>query len=302
MSTDPTAEPPRPDVRTAFERATAVVATADGRYVGDVDDDWSAPTGPNGGYLAAIAVRALVARMAGEGSWRLRSLTCHYLRRARNGPIELRVDVIRAGRRTASARLTGIQEGRETIAVLAAFTAPGLAEAAAWGPSMPDVAPPPDPDAEPVEAAAYRRRSGRWIAPFPQMPPIVQRVRVAPQLGGVPFAGRPPEPGAAVETGGWIALAEPQRIDVAALVFFTDIWWPPAFDALSAPAVAPTIELTVHVRCDVPDAGLPHGPVLGHYRSPAAVGGLVDEDASVFLPDGTLAVQSRQISLLAPVG
>jgi hypothetical protein len=41
--------------------------------------------------------------------------------------------------------------------------------------------------------------------------------------------------------------------------------------------------------------------VLGHYRSTAAQGGLVEEDATLFHPDGTLLAQSRQLALLAPV-
>ncbi|MGE4427230.1 MAG: acyl-CoA thioesterase [Solirubrobacteraceae bacterium] len=286
---------------TAFERATAVTAEADGRFTAIVDGGWSAPAGPNGGYLAAIVVRALEGRMAAEGDWRLRSLTCHYLRSAQDGPMELRVEVIRAGRRTASARLSAVQDGRERLAALAAFTAPGLDAAPEWGPLPPDVAPAPTRDAPTVPAAAYRRRAGHWLEPLPELPPIVHRVRVAPQIGGAAFAGRLPESGAAAETAGWVALAEPQRLDAAALALFTDIWWPPSFEVLDAPAIVPTVELTIHVRCDLPPAGLEFGPVLGHYRSPASVGGLVDEDASVFLADGTLAVQARQISLLSRI-
>ena len=84
---------------TEFDRATAVEQVGDGRYTGDVQDGWGAPPGPNGGYLAAIVARAMQDHLAPAGERQLRSLTAHYLRPARPGPVDLIVETVRAGRR-----------------------------------------------------------------------------------------------------------------------------------------------------------------------------------------------------------
>jgi hypothetical protein len=40
--------------------------------------------------------------------------------------------------------------------------------------------------------------------------------------------------------------------------------------------------------------------VLGRFRTAAAVNGTMEEDGELFLADGTLLAQSRQLALLAP--
>jgi hypothetical protein len=40
--------------------------------------------------------------------------------------------------------------------------------------------------------------------------------------------------------------------------------------------------------------------VFGRYLSRSAIDGLIDEDGQVFLPDGTLLAQSRQLALFTP--
>jgi acyl-CoA thioesterase len=285
-----------------FERATAVRPLGGGRYGGEVDGGWSAPTGPNGGYLAAIAARAVQAHVAPAGERQLRSLTCHYLRPAHEGQIELEVETIRAGRRFSTARLTATQDGKQAFTALAALSTGGLAGAGTWSPAMPAVGDPPARDAERLPFDRYRRDAGVWIQPVETMPPIVQRVKLAPQFGGIPFSGRELAPGEAPETGGWIELPEPRPIDAAYVALLTDVWWPPSFEPLGSLAIAPTVDLTIHFRAELPSAGLPDQPVLGRFHTAASLGGLMEEDGELFLADGTLLAQSRQLALLAPIG
>jgi acyl-CoA thioesterase II len=70
----------------------------EGRYRADLSRDWEI-WGPNGGYLAVIALRA-----AAEGTELRRpaSITCHFLGVAEFGPVDLEVRVVRATKRTAS--------------------------------------------------------------------------------------------------------------------------------------------------------------------------------------------------------
>src|SRR4051794_11293350 len=57
-----------------FEQATAVERIGEGRYRAIVDPGWSTPIAANGGYLAAILVRAIEAHGATGTDRQLRSL------------------------------------------------------------------------------------------------------------------------------------------------------------------------------------------------------------------------------------
>ncbi|HKG01926.1 MAG TPA: thioesterase family protein [Conexibacter sp.] len=291
-----------------FEQATAVTPVGEGRFRAQVDSGWSTPIAANGGYLAAILVRALEAHGAtaagpdGLAARQLRSLTCHYLRPVSGGPLDVSVEVLRAGRRISTVDVTASQEGKDTIRALAALAVLDLPAAGQWEPEPPAVGPPPARDAPLIEPDDYRRDGADgWLGPTPTMPPMFRRVRVAPRIGGVPFSDRPLPAGEAPETGGWIALPEARPIDAAFIALCTDVWWPPAFQPLGRPAIAPTIDLTIHVRADIPPEGLPDQPVLGWYRSTAAHGGLMEEDAALFLPDGTLLAHARQLAIFMPL-
>lgn len=293
-----------------FEQATTVTALGDGRFRAEIDPGWSTPIAANGGYLAAILVRAVEAHGAttsdGAGAAvsprQLRSLTCHYLRPVSGGPLDVSVAVLRAGRRISTVEVTASQGGKAAIRALAALAVLDLPAAGQWEPEPPDVGPPPAREAPLIDPDDYRRSGADgWLGPTPTMPPMFRRVRVAPRIGGVPFSNRPLPPGEAPETGGWIALPEARPIDAAFIALCTDVWWPPAFQPLGRPAIAPTIDLTIHVRADIPPEGLPDRPVLGWYRSTAAHGGLMEEDAALFLPDGTLLAHARQLAIFMPL-
>ncbi len=287
-----------------FEHATAVTPLGDGRFQAQVDPGWSTPIAANGGYLAAILVRALEAQglTREAGPRQLRSLTCHYLRPVKGGPLEVAVELVRSGRRISTVRLTAVQDGKDAILALAALAVLDLPAAGQWEPAPPHVGPPPPREAPLVPPDDYRTRGGEgWLGRTSAMPPMFERVRVAPRIGGVPFSNRGLPPGEAPETGGWIALPETRPIDAAFVALCADVWWPPAFQPLGRPAIAPTIDLTIHVRADIPPEGLPDQPVLGTYRSTAAHGGLMEEDAALFLPDGTLLAHARQLASFMPL-
>jgi acyl-CoA thioesterase len=287
---------------TDFDRATAVRPLGDGRFAGEVEDGWGAPPGPNGGYLAAILTRALEHDLAPQGERQLRTLATHYLRPSQPGPIEIEIETIRAGKRFSTGRATTFQNGKETMTALGAFSTTGLPAAATWTPALPPAAPAPLREAGRIPSRDYRPDSDGWLETTPGMPSIVSRVKIAPRLGGQPFSGRELAPGEPAVTGGWIEPPTPRRIDAAYIALLSDVWWPPSLEPLTAPAIAPTIDLTVHIRADLPPGGLPDQPVLGRFQTAAAVNGTMEEDGELYLADGTLIAQSRQLALLAPFG
>jgi acyl-CoA thioesterase len=112
---------------------------AEGRYRATLSRDWEI-WGPNGGYVAAIALRAAgalarVRRPAG--------VTCHFVSVARFGEVDVEVVPVHQGRRSESLRVSVRQEGRAVLEALVRTAAPGPGLEHTFG-AAPDV---PDPEA-----------------------------------------------------------------------------------------------------------------------------------------------------------
>jgi acyl-CoA thioesterase len=282
-----------PAMDTAFDRDTAISRIEDGAnghvptpeqalFAATIAPGWRAGRGPHGGYLAAILLRALTAA-ADDPERTPRSLTVHYASAPEAGPIEIRTTVERQGRSltTLSARME--QAGRVTALALAAFSVPWQAPSANELP-MPDLAP---PDAE--------RRSTPKL--FKGAPEFTRQLVMQPRVGAVPFAGS----GAPMRIGGWIGLPEPRPVDSLALALFCDAWFPPSFIALDAPAISPTVDLTIHFRqaiseCDCDPAAL----CLSVFETRLLHDGLFEEDGVIWAADGTVLAQSRQLGIIMP--
>ena len=93
---------------TRFDDDTAVVDLGGGVYEGRVDRGWWVMRGPNGGYVAAIVLRAMTLAVA-DAARAARSLTIHYTSAPTEGPVRIRTTVERAGRSltTVGARIIG---------------------------------------------------------------------------------------------------------------------------------------------------------------------------------------------------
>src|SRR5690349_12700411 len=105
---------------TRFDRDTAVARVAPGKYQGTMDRGWWIINGPNGGYIAAIVLRAMLEEVA-DPARSARSLTLHYLRPPTEGEVSIDVTIERTGRTlsTVSARL--FQGERLMVIALGAF-------------------------------------------------------------------------------------------------------------------------------------------------------------------------------------
>jgi acyl-CoA thioesterase len=120
-----------------FDQDTRVTADA-GRQRATLSEDWRI-WGPNGGYLAAIALRAVGhhARIPRPASFH-----GHFLAVGRFDAVDLEVEPVRIGRRSESLRVRMLQDGKPLLEALVRTAAevPGLEHDVAM---MPDV-PPPD--------------------------------------------------------------------------------------------------------------------------------------------------------------
>lgn len=253
---------------TKFDTDTAVV---DGRAI--VSEDWFVVRGPNGGYLAAMLVNALGQAVAPDR--RPRSLTIHYVAAPAPGPLDIATTIERDGRSFTflSARME--QDGKLMATALAAYS--GERAGIEWREEeMPAV--PPAAAIEPFPAG-------------PPFPPFAAHWEMRSVVPSLPFSG-----GERAESGGWIRLREPRALDYPLVAALTDAWFPAAFSRLRSPEALPTIDLTIHFRAA---PALAAGEsVLAMFRSRHAGGGFVEEDGTLWAPDGTLIAQSRQLALL----
>ena len=259
-------------------------ALGDGRFRAGLVKDWWVGRGPNGGYLAAIIMRAL--QEVAPADRPPRSLTIHFLRPPAEGEVEIAVTTERSGSAATflSARME--QDGRTQALILAAFSAE-------WtGPSfdnttMPDV---PGPDAELVQLDPETM----------DVPPFFHNYRALPAVGTPPFSG-----GTEAITGGWIGAREPHVLDAPLAVAILDAWIPAPFIVLDDFAAAPTIDYTVHFRVPLPQPGAsPDDLHLSVFRSNLSHDGFFEEDGELWSAGGMLLAQSRQLALLLelPIG
>ena len=145
----------------------AAVAGADGLYTATLSPEWEV-WGPNGGYVAAVLLRAALAH---SGFPRAASMTCHFLSVGRFAPVDLTVRTLRRSTRAESVRVTMIQEGSLVAEALVWLVADGLDGLAHDVAAMPDVPPPEElrpftdyiPDDAPDVPAFWKNIEGRPI-------------------------------------------------------------------------------------------------------------------------------------------
>jgi hypothetical protein len=268
-----------------FASATAVVARGDidpsGMTVFDCEviDGWDIAGNANGGYLLAIAARAME-QVVGRPPL---TVTAHYLSPGLPGHHTVTVEVVKIGRMIATATATMVSDttGREVVRLLGAF---GHGDPSA--PSIIAGAPPQLPDF----ADCVVDRPG----PDQPMPTIFARfsMRLDPACTGF----REGRPTGTAEMQGWFEFADGSEIDRIALLLVVDAFPPPVFNSELPVLWVPTVGLTAHIR------GVPApGPLACVFRSRFIADGMFEEDGEVWDSAGRLVAQSRQLAL-TPLG
>lgn len=258
-----------------LDRATALEALGDNHFAGRITRDFWIAIGPNGGYLAAIALRGAMLALA-DAQRAPRSMHVRYLAPPREGDFELRTVLVRAGRSMTTLDASMHQAGRMFLTASFCFSAPFS------GPTFQDGTP---PAALPLAAAV----------PLGRSIPMNDRFDARVAIGAASRAGM------RAETGGYLRLADGRPLDMIALAAFWDSWPPALFFRKLQPewqGGMPTVEASVYFRRPVPFDGFrPSDHVLVRMRSAMAHDGFVEEDGEIWSLEGQLLVQSRQLAL-----
>jgi acyl-CoA thioesterase len=256
-----------------FDADTAVEPAGD-HYAATLTDRWSALGGtPNGGYMLAVALRALAQEMPFPDPL---VVSAHFLRPGTVGPAEVRTEVARAGRRVATGEARLVQGGKEALRLLATFGDLDAATGRTDVRTAPPDLPPPD--------------EARDVLDGGSLPGITITERFDYRFPAPPgwATGQPTgEPTAEF----WMRFRDGRDADPLALAALVDAAAPAVLD-LGVPGSA-TIELTVHVRARPAPGWLACRAYTRH-----VVGGFHEEDFEIWDSQGTLVAQSRQFALL----
>jgi acyl-CoA thioesterase II len=244
------------------------------RFTAQVHDDWEI-WGPEGGYVAAIALRA-----AGAVSpfARPASFFCHYLAVAAFAPVELTVTPLRSGRTVLAQRVEMTQEGRPILSAMvwSVGEVEGLVHHDARPPDVPD----PDQLRSPAELWPDREQRFTFWDNFDQRPVDY-------------FDQWPPTEPAAPLFRAWVrcrprATFDDAWTDAARTLIVLDVLsWPAGSRPhayLEPPFIAPSLDLYVAFQHPVPAEEW----LLLEGHSPVAGDGLLSWTGRVWTQDRRL--------------
>jgi acyl-CoA thioesterase len=244
------------------------------RWRGEISTRWWIISGPYGGYISALLVRAL--QLAVNDPERPpRSFTVHFLAPPAEGPVEIAATVERTGGSATAVSLRMEQDGT-TLAVALAAAGRLRDDTPEWLElEMPDVE---GPEAYPEIPEAQ------------MMPPFVGNYEVRWVAGGAPG-----HPSGHARNLSWVRLRPSTPLDHLAVTSLADTLVPAAMSRLGRVLIVPTLDLTIHFLEPLP---ADDEWALVSFRSGRSAGGVWEEDGEVWSRSGRLLAQSRQLALI----
>lgn len=259
-------------------REASAISGSPGSWTADIKEGWDIFGVSNGGYLMAIATRAMEAE---SDDRHLISASGHFLNPVSPGPVSIEVATLKQGRTmtTMRARMSGADRQLLTVsAVFADPDRPRFERELVLG-EPPDL-PAPEDCVEVVPSAA---------APIP--PPFSGKVelRLHPEDNDSFYGHKRVEP----LVRGWFRLREGEEIDAHAVVLATDAMPPAIFNSTLPMGWTPTIDLSVQIRNPAP-----RGWLACKFTTRFVTDGLLEEDGEIWDASGRPVALSRQLALV----
>ena len=259
---------------------TAVSPLGGGRWRAALSDEWNI-WGPNGGYVAAICLRAAG---AATGMARPATIACHYLEFGGFDEVSLKVDLLRSTKRTAAVHVQMLQSDRRLADATVWAVADDL-DGYAWDDTTAPAVPRPD------EITALEAMGGQ--SPFSFARNFQQRRVQAMTLEKIEsFAGGPHVAQAWMRFVPTATFDDPW-IDACRSLVLLDTWaWAAAASGLGADErgryLGPNLDVTARFHADASGSDW----LLVDSRAPVAGGGLIGTDVAVWTLDGRLAASA----------
>lgn len=262
-----------------FVCASHLTPLGPARYAGQVDASWLQGRGAYGGLVAALLVRAMERELP-DGQ-RLARITTAFCAPLLAGPVEIQVEVVRAGRNVSTlvGRLhgSGPDAGR-TVATAQATACRGREHPMALSPSIP-----PMPSVEEVPDGPSEH----------YLPAFAQRFSFRQCVGPRPFCGDGP-----AVVGGWCRLNEDGPIDAPVLAAVLDAWPPAAVGLSQGWCPVASLEMSVEIETTAPIA--PRSWLFYRAKCERIADGLANERATLHRADGTRVAAAQQLIALLP--
>jgi acyl-CoA thioesterase len=251
-----------------FARDTAVERVSETLFRGELCEGWRIGAVPNGGYVLAVAGRALRAALPHNDPL---TVSAFYPAPTVLGPIECQVERLGGGRSTSFAEVRMVQEGQLRVKVTAAYTNLDRLDGETWSvvdrpqyPPWEECEPSGDKGVEFRQRAELRLVSGQEV-----------------------FSERKTNDSG--EFCGWVRHRDGSDPDVISLLMFADSFPPPIFTVFGPLGWVPTVELTVQVR-----AHPAPGPLQVRLKTRHLTRGVLEEDGEYWDSAGQLVAISRQ--------
>ena len=264
-----------------FDNETKSEQISDTHWQLTLTPHWNIGKNPNGGYLLACLLRAM-ATLVPDTPHAI-ATTTHYLRPGLPGALaDLKVSVVRIGRRTATVTGTMEQDGKPRITCTATFgNLNGNSKDDVAGKERDITLLPPD------LPAPDQCTSRLELAQAVELP-IMDRldIRIDPQYaesGGHDKA----------IISGWVRFKDKRPVDLLGLQLFCDAFPPSIFTLYGQIGWVPTLELSVHAR------RLPESEwVKGAFSVDDLNGDLFIEDGALWDENDQLVARSRQLQMI----
>lgn len=240
-------------------------------------DGWRIGAGINGGLLMALATTAAARWSPGEQEHSI-AWSSHFHSAAQEGPAEVLVEPLRAGRSVSAVSVRLLQADQVRMSTLVTLGDLGqLGDRVYTSPT-----PPPMPPPERCLRADRSAPSAQEVAILDRLDLRIDPATALWALGQPSGQGR---------MQSWIRLSDGEVGGVAAVPFFLDAMPPVSFD-LGVPGWAPTLEFTGYLRALPPESGWLRLAV----SASTVIGGLLEEDATLWDESGRVIAQSRQLA------
>jgi acyl-CoA thioesterase len=251
-----------------FELDTAIECIGDNLFRGELREGWRIGAVPNGGYVLAVAGRALRAALPHKDPL---TVSAYYLAPTVLGPIDCQVELLGGGRSTSFAEVRMVQQGELKVKVMAAYTDLDKLGGESWSaaerpqyPTWEQCEPPPDKGIEFRRLVEMRLVTG------------VELFHERKTNGSGEFCG-------------WVCHGDGGDPDVISLLMFADSFPPPIFTVFGPVGWVPTLELTVQIR-----AHPAPGPLQVRLNTRHLSRGVLEEDGEYWDSAGQLVAISRQ--------
>ncbi len=254
-----------------FDRDVHLTQSEPLRFVGEISKNWLINGIANGGYVLAMAARAMQAVSDKHGT---PIITANYMGRCLPGRVDLELNELSRSKTFTRFQAGLYQDGKEKVHAWGTFVADREeSKAVRYEVGPPEVA----------------SREECIAVPGNPVYTITNNLEICLDPASAGWLNG--ELAERSDMRGWVRFREERAYDLPAILLMADAMPPPIFVSQGLIAWLPTIEFTVNVR-QVPRAGW----LKFRFYSRYLTGSIVDEDGELWDEDGNLICISRQIA------